>query len=107
MATNNSDFVDVQLSADGIAAVGGAKGSLGIRRMHMNYTFTPGTPVRVLTSEWAKTLSMAQIKGKSIFELAPATIPGAAAGTTASAQLKKLKADEATLAAQAAKEGSK
>jgi hypothetical protein len=97
MAPNNSDFVEVQLSAAGIAAAG-ENGTLRITAAHMSYQFAPGQPVRVLTSEWAKVLSTEQLKGQLIFELAPES--------TAKAQLQELQAEEAALESQIAKEGN-
>jgi hypothetical protein len=102
-----SDFVDVQLSAAGIAAAGGQKGSLRITAAHLSYQFKPGARVRVLTSEWAKVLSKHKLKGQLIFELAPAIVAGSAPGTPIKAQLKNLQAEEAQLQAQVAKEGGK
>jgi hypothetical protein len=72
--TAASDFVQVQLSASGVAL--GA--SVRINNGHFSYTFAVGKPVRVLTSEWARVLSLKTFKGAQIFELAP----GAAAPTS-------------------------
>jgi hypothetical protein len=90
-----SDFVNVQLSAAGMAFANGAP--VRIATLHMNYTFAPGKPVRVLTSEWAKALSRETVKGLSIFEL----VPSAAADEQ---ELKALEAQEASLKAQIAEE---
>ena len=65
-----SDFVQVQLSATGIAFAG--KGAtLRVGNGHFDYTFMPGAPVRVLTSEWRKTLSLKAYAGQPILEVAP------------------------------------
>jgi hypothetical protein len=101
MATVNSDFVDVQLSPAGITAVG-ANGSVRITAGRMSYVFTPGSRVKVLTSEWAKILSKKMLRGQTILQLAPALVAGAAAGTPAKAQLKTLQAEEAKLQTQIA-----
>ena len=77
--TAQSDFVDIQLSAAGIAMVG-ANGALQITNAHLSYKFTPGVSTRVLTSEWSKMLSRESYQGKSIFELAP--VVSAASKTT-------------------------
>ena len=117
-----SDFVNVQLSAAGVAA---AKGQLRITAAHLTYVFTPGVPVRVLTSEWNKVLSRERLKGKLIFELAPRAAVAAAAPAVPApvsvkpapavparaaaadkAKLQTLKEQEAALESQIAKEGN-
>jgi hypothetical protein len=101
MADVNSDFVEIQLSADG-AAMAGENGSVRITAAHLSYQFAPGARVRVLTSEWAKVLSRETLQGKTILELSPPLAPGAAAATSTKAQLKKLQAEEAALQTQIA-----
>ncbi|MDR3797963.1 MAG: hypothetical protein P4K93_07410 [Terracidiphilus sp.] len=66
-----SDFINVQLSAAGVA-MAGKNGALQVNTAHLSYSFTPGSPTRVLTSEWAKVLSRELYQGKPIFEPAPA-----------------------------------
>ena len=104
MATVNSDFVEVELSAAGVAAAG-ANGALRITAARMSYEFKPGVPVRVLTSEWAKVLSLETLKGKLLFELAPAATANAADLATAEAQLITLQAQEAAIESQISQEG--
>jgi len=109
MATTvQSDFVDVQLSAAGVAMVG-ADGALQITNAHLSYKFTPGTVTRVLTSEWSKVLSRETFGGDPIFEPAPAA---AAAQTTSRAKNSQdaVKTNDTTTDAQtetAALKGSK
>jgi hypothetical protein len=109
MATTvQSDFVDVQLSAAGVAMVG-ADGALQIANAHLSYKFTPGTVTRVLTSEWSKVLSRETFGGDPIFEPAPAA---AAAQTTSRAKSSQDagKTNDTTTDAQtetAASKGSK
>jgi hypothetical protein len=106
MATVNSDFVEVQLSAAGIQAAG-VDGALRITAAHMSYEFTPGARVRVLTSEWAKVLSRETLRGNTILELAPASAPVPdTARASAEAQLKTLQAEEAALESQIVQEGN-
>jgi len=69
--TAASDFVQVQLSAAGIAFAG-AGATVRIVNGHFSYVFTPGKPVRVLSSEWRRALSLKTVNGKAILELAPA-----------------------------------
>lgn len=99
-----SDFVNVQLSAAGAAAAG-AKGQLRLLASHIDYTFTPGAPVRVLVSDWTKVLSRETLKGNLIFELAPDGAAAAAASADES-RLKTLQAEEAALEIAIAKEGN-
>jgi len=71
MTTNvTPDFVQVQLSAAGISFAGaGAKVTL--TNGHYNYAFTPGSPVKVLTSEWSRYLSLKSFEGQPILEVVP------------------------------------
>jgi hypothetical protein len=103
MANVPSDFVNIQLSAAGIAAAG-ANGALRITAAHLSYQFTPGAPVRVLTSEWSKVLSRETLKGKTIFELAPAVVL-TAAPVAAKPQTPVATSAPAATASQTAKEG--
>ena len=68
MTRRSSDFVEVQLSAAGLEFAGGC--DLRIATLHMHYTFQPGIPVRVLTSEWSRVLERESWKGQALFELA-------------------------------------
>jgi hypothetical protein len=95
-----SDFVEIQLSADGLA-MAGPGGALCITTQHFSYAFKPGTTVRVLTSEWSRTLSREQSNGRPIFEVAPAS---AAQGATAVAALETLKVQDTAIEAQIAQE---
>lgn len=94
----NSDFVNVQLTAAGIAAAGGA---LRITAHHMSYEFKPGVPVRVLTSEWARVLSSETLRGLNLFELAPVID----ASSVTKAQSKTAKTAEAATQTETAEEG--
>lgn len=100
-----SDFVQVQLSAAGIAFAAG--GAVRISTAHFSYEFKPGTQVRVLTSEWSGALSRERISGETIFELVPA--PADATPSTAAAPApveaeSQTKAPPAAPAAAAAKQ---
>jgi hypothetical protein len=108
MATTQSDFVQIQLTAAG--AQFAAKG-LQIANGRFTYKFTPGVPVKVLTSEWAKALSRKRIQGKLLFEEVPkpeaapavAAAPiAASAEPTADQKLNKLHAQEAEIKAEEA-----
>jgi hypothetical protein len=65
-----SDFVDLQLSSAGIAFCGQGA-SLRIANGHYDYTFTPGTPVRVLSSEWRRGFPVKTCNGQPILEVIP------------------------------------
>jgi hypothetical protein len=73
MSNGPSDFVQVQLSAAGLAFAG-AGGQVRIANGHFCYIFTPGKPVRVLASEWRRVLSIKLFNGQPIFEIAPAIL---------------------------------
>jgi hypothetical protein len=75
MTQKPSDFVQVQLSAAGIAFAAG--GPVRVSNAHFSYEFSPGVPVRVLTSEWSRMLANETVGGKSILEIAagPAAPP--------------------------------
>ena len=90
-----SDFVNVQLSADGLAYANGKQLRIGTGRL--DYTFKGSSPVRVLTSEWAKVLSKQTIKGAAIFALAPVDAVDVQ-------KLATLQAQEAALKTQIAQE---
>lgn len=80
MANETPDFVQVQLSASGIAFAGeGAQ--VRIVNGHYNYLFTPGSPVKVLTSEWSRSLSLKNFNGQPILEVAAASAADPAAPT--------------------------
>jgi len=63
-----SDFVNVELSTAGVAFAGKA-GVVRIASAHMDYTFTAGKPVRVLTSEWSRTLAKHSNGGQPILQV--------------------------------------
>jgi len=67
--TPPSDFVQVQLSPSG-AALAGESGVVRISNGHFSYVFS-ATPTRVLTSEWARVLSLKVCQGQPILMLAP------------------------------------
>jgi hypothetical protein len=96
-----SDFVDVQLSAAGLAMVG-VDGALQIANAHLSYKFTPGKSTRVLTSEWAKLLSKETIQGQNVLELAPVVVVSVPQGASAADELAAVKTEEAALSAQIA-----
>jgi hypothetical protein len=75
---NSSDFVQAQLSAAGITFA--SKGaSVRISNGHFSYLFTPGNPVKVLSSEWRRSLSIQAHEGQPILEVAPPpSLPSAA-----------------------------
>ena len=96
-----SDFVQAQLSAAGIAFAGSA-GVAQINTAHFSYKFTKGVAVKVLSSEWSRVLAKELYQGKPIFELATASTT---TSTDAQTELNTLKAEETTLEAQIAKGG--
>jgi hypothetical protein len=96
-ATAKSDFVQVVLTAAGVAKAG-TGGVLKIANGHFNYAWQPGTSVRVLTSEWRKCFSKMLYQGQPIFQLAPAT----SATTAAPPSLSQLKAQQAKINAEIA-----
>ena len=65
-----SDFIQVQLTAAGIAFAG-KSGTVRIANGHFAYVFA-AAPVRVLISEWSRTLSGKKINGAAILEAVPA-----------------------------------
>ncbi|QNI34534.1 hypothetical protein H7849_11925 [Alloacidobacterium dinghuense] len=95
--TQKSDFVDIELTpaAAELKQVRVANG-------HLNYVFTPGKPVRVLTSEWSRVLSKEQHQGQAIFQVST----GTTSATSAADQIKTLQAEEAVLEQEIAQEGS-
>jgi hypothetical protein len=68
MANATPDFVQVQLTAAGIAFAGAGQ-TLRVCNGHFDYTFTPGNPVKVLISEWSRVLSAQLSNGQPVFEL--------------------------------------
>lgn len=68
-----SDFVDVELSAAGLAFAG-ESGAVRISSAHLSYAFQAGKTVRVLTSEWSRLLARENHNGQPILQIArPAT----------------------------------
>lgn len=85
MATD-SDFVEVQLSAAGVKFAG-TGGTVRISTAHLSYAFTATTPVRVLSSEWRRVLSLKNYASAAILEIvsdATATAETAAKTTASS-----------------------
>jgi hypothetical protein len=81
---NPSDFVQVQLSAAGITFAGEGA-TVRIANGHYSYFFTPGNPVKVLSSEWRRSLSLKNFQGTPILEVAPApSLPSAVPAATRS-----------------------
>ena len=72
--TPPSDFVQVQLSAAGVAFAG-TGGQVRIANGHFAYLFSATKPVRVLTSEWSRTLSRKTFNGAPILMIAPTPVP--------------------------------
>ena len=80
------DFVEVQLTAAGITMA--APGTiLRIANGHFSYLFTVGTPVRVLSSEWRRTLSILTYKGAPVLAIVAAATPAPAAQKTTTARV--------------------
>jgi hypothetical protein len=69
MSNGPSDFVQVQLSAAGVA-MAGTGAQVRIANGHFSYVFTAGQSTRVLNSEWRRTLSLKMSQGKPIFQIA-------------------------------------
>ena len=63
-----SDFIDVRLNAYG-AELAGVDGVISMHTPHFSYQFTATGKTRVLTSEWAKILSVEMINGQTILEV--------------------------------------
>jgi len=82
-ASTMPDFVQVQLSAAGIAFAG--SGTVRISNGHFNYAFTPGNSVRVLSSEWRRVLSLKNYQGSPILALTPIPAPTASSKPTSAA----------------------
>jgi hypothetical protein len=79
MSAAAPDFVQVQLTAAGVAFAG-AGGYVRIANGHFAYTFTAVQPVRVLSSEWARMLSRQCAGGAPILQLAVAAAKAASTG---------------------------
>jgi hypothetical protein len=74
------DFLDVQLTTAGIALA--APGStVRIANGHFSYVFTGGKPVRVLSSEWRRVLSLKTFEGAPILAVVPTVATPSAAAT--------------------------
>ena len=101
MATNNSDFIDIELSAAGMA-MAGAGGTVRIASRHLSYTFKAGAAIAVLTSEWTRFFSKQTYQGAAIFQLATAAGAG-----NAQTQVNTLKAEVSELQAEIAQKGGK
>lgn len=106
MAKATPDFVDIQLSPAG-ASFAGKGGVVQISNGRFSYKVASGKPVRVLISEWSRTLSKETFNGQPIFQLTPATTVSTAAGTDPQTQLNALKAQEQKLETQIAQEAKK
>ena len=78
MSNGPSDFIQVQLSAAGVAFAG-AGAQVRIANGHFCYIFTPGKPVRVLSSEYRRVLAVKLFNGAPIFEIAHAILSTPAA----------------------------
>ena len=84
-ATVQSDFVEIVLSPAGVEMAGDG-GYVQISDGHFVYRFTALKPVRVLTSEWRRVLSLKRFSGQPILEVAPAAPePAASPAATAAA----------------------
>lgn len=108
--TNQSDFCNVRLSAEG-AKIAGPNGQIRVTglqgKSHFSYAFTAANPTRVLTSEWTKVLIKEAIGGVRILELAPATVPVPAKGADAPAAAPSALAAETTETAEQAPKSTK
>jgi hypothetical protein len=69
MAREFADFVDIELTPAAAAVVGDG-GALRIATQHIDYTFTPGKSVRVLSSEWTRVLSRESLGGELLLQVA-------------------------------------
>jgi hypothetical protein len=87
-ASAASDFVQVQLSAAGVKFAG-AGGMVRIATAHFFYAFTATTPVRVLTSEWRRVLSLKTYQGAAILQVISETSATAEISATANAASKR------------------
>lgn len=101
MATNNSDFVAIQLTAVGVK-MAGAGATLRIAARHIAYTFKAGSTTQVLTSEWTKFFSKQLYQGAAIFELAASS-----SSADAQTEVNTLKAEVSELQAEVARKGGK
>ena len=101
MATNNSDFVDIQLTAAGVK-MAGAGATLRIAARHISYTFKVGSTTQVLTSEWTKFFSKQLYQGAAVVALATTSSSG-----DAQTEVNTLKAEVSELEATIAKKGGK
>jgi hypothetical protein len=72
------------LSAAGLNYAGQGA-TVRIANGHFSYVFTGSTPVRVLTSEWRRVLSLKLHLGQPVFEMAPAAPVTATPATPAAA----------------------
>lgn len=88
MATATSDFVEVQLSAAG-EKLAGAGGTVRIATAHFSYAFMATTPVRVLSSEWRRALSLKTYQGAAILEIVSDTTATAETQAVATAASKR------------------
>lgn len=90
--STQSDFVQVELSAAGVEFAGKG-GIVRITAAHFDYTFSAGKPsVRVLTSEWSRSLSKRAWQGNPILQIAqpvPATPSAPSVASTATVQVQE------------------
>ena len=84
MASTQSDFVNIELSAAGLA-MAGKNGAVRVTNRHMNYLVTAGSNTRVLTSEWSRVLSQQKVGDAQIFQIVPAAAPAPVSSSPAPA----------------------
>jgi hypothetical protein len=101
MSKPTPDFYDVQLSAAG-QEMAGAGNTVRFATAKLDYTFTVGKTVKVLTSEWNRVLSLQMYEGNPILQIAPIVLASAPANATPQQELQALKVEEATVTAEIA-----
>jgi hypothetical protein len=79
-----SDFVSVQLSPAGVAFAG-AGGQVRVANGHFTYTFTAAAPVRVLSSEWTRLLSLKKVGAEPMLQVVAAAMVAKPASPAAKA----------------------
>lgn len=98
----NSDFLSVELSAAGVAFAGEG-GVVRISAAHFSYSFAAGKPVRVLTSEWSRTLVKEMHDGQPLLKVAETPSPSGVAALAAPKALTQKTAPEPEIAEEEGK----
>lgn len=86
--SSNNDFVQVQLTAEGIAASKGLP--VAVHGASVELNFVGSAPVNVHRAVWAQTLRTIAPFGKPWFQIVPPQTASTAAASTASAPVAKL-----------------